>query len=117
MNACALFLVALLAVPPVPEPTRTSTASGLTTPLERELWRALVLLEGDTETATRALASCEDTLHAITTPARPEVVGLPQDGPGWVLFSVAVVLAVGSGLALGLLLDHGPGPGPEDVTP
>lgn len=100
MKALALALVLLTA-----QPTRTATtASPFTTELERDLWATVVLLEGDTETATRALAACEIELARPLVPTPRPAIPTAQAAFEW-HWPIAVLAALASGIAFGLLLD------------
>jgi hypothetical protein len=75
-----------------------------TTELERELWRAVVLLEGDVKTATRGLAACEAELAELAPP--PPLPTIPPPAPElppWVLGAL-VALAAAGGFVAGVVI-------------
>lgn len=126
MTALALVLTAAVAGAPPFAPgaasrldrrppsgaTSTTAPAFLRTDLERELWDAVVLLEGDVETATVARASCETALaEALDIAAVPLVAPSSpalEDGAiaRWVWPALALTLAATTGLALGLWLEE-----------
>lgn len=83
----------------------TSTGAAFSTDLERGLWQALVLLEGDVKTATRSLAACETHLAELEAPPPPPPSPAPRglDVPPWVLGAL-VGLAAAGGFTAGVLI-------------
>lgn len=103
MKATAILLA--LALSSAPAASTSTSAPGLSTPLERELWHAVVLLEGDVETATTARASCEQALNEALVVPEASPVHVDDQGPGWVTVAAGVALGITSGLVIGLLID------------